>query len=399
MKIIDYQFISILFFLALPICSLGQTADEIIAKHIEAHGGQEKWNAVDALKVTGTFTSFSLEKPYSGIKTRAGAYYGDSYLGERPVIECYTGDFGWCINPWDEMTHARELNGGEENALMQKAEFFTPFLRYKEKGHEVKYLGLEQLDGLDMHVLELTRPNAKKETWYLHAGTYLEYACKSDWVDFGRTLPSAIYFDDFREVEGLVIPFFSDRTFWQRDRMLQVESVEVNPMVDESLFVMPGREEMNVLKRLEGEWDVKVEAYTRTGTWYPMGTTTSSISFESANLLREKITYDRIYRISKAIAYTWHETSGRYRVSVYNGLETSLNLYEGNMLGDTAFVFDDLHIQYPADSTGVREHLQYFIHFGEGEGFVTVRKSSADKGKTWIPKDQFTYTPKSHGAP
>lgn len=375
----------------LPVMVFSQNVDDIIAQHIAAHGGAKKWNEVETLKITGKFTSFSLEKDFTCYKTKSGMYYADFYLGEKRVIESIDGKTGWTIDPWQEMNYARNLNFGEVNALMQKAEFFTPFFNYKERGHKVEYTGKDTIDGIEVFVLKLTRTNDKVENWYLDTKTYLEYLCKSDWVDFSRTLPSEIFFDDFQTVDGLVIPFFTDRTFWQRDRILQIEEVEINPEVDESIFIMPRREEIAKLDFLEGEWNVLVEAWTRRGAWYNMGYTTSSIQFTSINMLQENITYERTFLISKIIDYTYNESSDNYRISMYNDLSSSLSFFEGEF-NDTSFVFDDTNIKFGENEPEGNRNFQYVIRQFEMDSLSVERNVSTNGGDTWDPRDRFTYT-------
>lgn len=370
-----------------------QTADEVIARHIDAHGGADRWNSVEALKITGKFTAFSLENDFMCIRTNTGSYYADLHLGEKHVIESLHEGEGWTIDPWQEMDYARRLNSGEENALAQKAEFFTPFFNYQVKGHSVEYSGMDTVDGLQMHKLLLTRVNGKTETWYLNADTYLEYKCESDWVDFAQTVPAETYFDDFREVEGLILPFFVERTFWQRDRILLVKDVEINPGVDPSIFTMPRRKEMENIAFLQGTWDVAVEAWTRMGTWYTMGATKSTIDFISPNMLQEKITYERVFLISKIRNFSYNEAGGNYRVSEYDEPTTVLSVFEG-VLTDTSFVFDDTKIQYSGGEPDVSPKTRYVVSMDEEDGFVIERLGSTDGGETWGPRDRFTYTRK-----
>jgi hypothetical protein len=372
-------------------CGLfAQTADEIIARHIEAHGGAAAWSKVEAVRVTGKFTAFSLENDYTAYKTKAGSYYADFYLGEKRVIESIHENEGWTIDPWQEMDYARRLNDGEMNAFMQKAEFITPFLDYHEKGHSVDYPGLDTIDGMVMHTLKLTRPNGRIETWHLNADTYLEYKCEADWVDFAMNVPAETYFDDFQEVDGLVFPFFVERTFWQRDRILLVEDIGINPEIDPAMFIMPRRAEMEELSFLQGHWDVTVEVMTRRGTWYPMDSTTSIIEFVAQNMLQERITYERVFLISRSRSYTYNEAGKNFRVAEYDDLTTTLSLFEG-VLSDTAFVFDDAGIRYGDPEPEGRTLTQYVAGQITVDGFVLERNVSTDAGETWQPRDRFTY--------
>lgn len=385
------QFFTLLILLSFPFLAFSENVDDIIAKHIEAHGGIKAWNKVESLKITANFTSFSIEKEYSCYKTKSGSYYGDFHLGEQRVIESYHDNFGWTIDPWQDINYARKVNSGELNAFAQKAEFFTPFYNYKEKGHSVEYTGKEKVDGKDFYVLKLTRSNGKVETWYLDTKTYLEYMCISEWVDFAYSVPSEVYFDEFQSVNGLVIPFFVERTFLQRDRILLIEKVEINPEIDESLFEMPMKKEMEKFAFLEGDWDVNLQVWSRRQMWYDLGTTTSKFHFPSTNLLEEDMTYERNFAISRTMSFVYNDSGKNYRVAIFDDLSSNFTLFEGTW-GDSSFVFDDTKIMYGDDKAENKEYTQYSIYLIEEDSFIIECKISNDKGETWKPKDMFSYT-------
>ena len=230
-----------------PTIVMSQDVDEIIARHIKAHGDIEKWESIKNMEITGKFTAFSIEEDFYTIKTSKGEYYSDFYIGQHKVKEAFDGSAGWTIDPWHDFTFPRELNKPEVNVFYQKAEFFTPFFRYKERGYSVELLDNQNVDGMDMIVIKLTRQNDKAETWFLDAETYLEYKYESEWADFAYGVPAESYFDDFRNIKGLVIPFFIERTFWQRDRITRIEDINFNIDVDPDLFVIPRSEEIEIL--------------------------------------------------------------------------------------------------------------------------------------------------------
>ncbi|MFA8436625.1 MAG: hypothetical protein ACEPOZ_19115 [Marinifilaceae bacterium] len=389
------QLIFVLLFLCLPAIVFSQNVEKIIAKHIAAHGGAEKWRGVEALKITGSFTAFSLENNFTSYKTKSGKYYSDRYLGEKRVLEAFDGKKGWTIDPWQEIFYARNLNSAEENVFRQKAEFFTPFYNYKEKGHKVEFVGKEKVDGAEMLVLKLTRSTGGTETWYLNAKTYLEYKCESQWVDFARAAPSESYFDDFRKVEGLVIPFYIERIFRQRNRMMQIEKVELNPEFEENLLEMPQREEIEKLGFLQGDWDVKWEIWwNRRNTWYPIGATSSHIDFVKTNVLQETIRLERGLARTKTINYTYNDERGKFRVAEFDDLSYSFKVYEGDF-NDKGFEMTDLGIQYGSDKGVSNEYTQYCISSIDKDHFTIEVQTSRDKGKTWKPSDKFSYTRKN----
>lgn len=393
MKTRKTQIFLLIIALFFPAIVLAQTADEIIAKHLAAHGDLKKWKQIESMKITGKFTAFSEQKDFFCIKTKSGVYYSELFLGKNAVIEAFNGKTGWTIDPWQDILYARRLNSAEENVFQQKALFFTPFFDYKEKGGKVEYTGKENIDGEDVYVLKLTKANGKVETWYLNSNTYLEFKCESEWVDFATPVPAQTFFDDFRTVNGLVIPFFIERTFWQRDRILQIENIEFNIKLDEKLLVMPRKEQMNKLEFMEGEWDVSLEVFTRRGTWYQIGKTTSSFEFASKNLLQENINYENYFPYFKRVEYTYNDAGKKYRICVFEDLSSTFEIFEGNFT-DSCFTTDNCDISYTAEQAENKSCTQLSICNIEKGSFILEIKSSNDGGKNWNPREKYTYTRK-----
>ncbi len=393
MKRILYQMVLTVMLTTVGLLAKAQELDEIISKHIEAHGGAEKWDAIESMKITGRFTAFSVEEDWYAYKTKNGSYYSQLELGKYHVEEAFDGEKGWTIDPWQEFTFPRELNSAEQNVFYQKAEFFTPFYHYKERGINVELVGKDDLDGVEVFVLKVTRPNRRTETWYLDAQTYLELKSESNWVDFAYRTPAESYFDDFREVDGLVIPFFIERTFSQRDRILQIEQVELNVPVDTSWFVMPRSVEMSRLAFLQGNWNVNVEMwYARANRWYLIDRTTSNIDFQSTNLLKEEIRYNNVFVRNKLIHYSYYSPDDNYRITVYDAFNSDIEVFSG-ALNDRSFVFDN-HAAHPADTLAAIPLSKYEWNRITNDSLVLSIHESYDAAKNWSPVEKLTYVRK-----
>lgn len=393
MKNLKFCLIGLIFTLITPHFIHAQEVDKIIAKHLEAHGGIKKLEGVKALKISGKFTAFSEEKTFWAIKTNISTYYGEYEVGKFKVTESFKTNTGWTIDPWWDIPYARQLTAGESNIFAQKAELFTPFFKYKEKGYKVEYKGTEKIDGMDAHVIILTRKNGKEEKWFLSSKTYLEYKCESDWEDFGMPCKGETFFDDFREVDGIIYPFYIERIYSQRNRMMEIEKVELNPEFKKDLFEMPRLKEMEKLAAFEGEWMVKVEAIGRNGKWNIVDETTASIKFVSTNLLQEKIKYEYYgLPFSKQISFSYHNPNKKYRVVVFDELGASTNIFQGNF-ADKIFVVDNTEISFDTNEKS-KQYQKMEINNIEKDSFVVEEKSSADKGKTWRSMLRYNYTRK-----
>ncbi len=388
MKIDTYKIIVLLFALSVGVFAKAQTADEIIAKHIKAHGGEKNWEKLDAIAIHGMFTAFSVEKEFYALKTKEGFYFSDLYLNDdKKVVEGNDGENYWVNDPWFEIPYARKTNRAETNVMIQKADLVTPFYKYKEHGYTVEYLGQKEIEGVDAHVLKLTRANGFEETWYLDASTYLEFKCESMWSDFARALPCETFFEDFREVDGLVLPFYVERMFGQRNRMLTIEKIEINPEYDPAVFEMPFMDQMKELSFMKGNWNVNVEAMNRSGKWQTVYQTTSNITSEASNLIKFALNYESFFNYLLVFNISFTPSSDKYRMTMFNELSPGIELFEGE-LKNGALTFDNAKYAALYDNG---EFMQISIFDISKDEFKMELRTSRDKGINWIPSDRYIF--------
>ncbi len=363
-----------------------QNIEKIIDKHIKAHGGIKKFEAITNMKISGKFTAFSVEKDFSLIKTDKGCYYSKCHYGKHEVTEVFCDSEGWTINPWFQLGFPRKLNNNEITASLQKADLFTPFFEYNKKGHKVELVGKQDLEGTQVFAVKLTRKNGDEETWYLDANTFLEVKYESTWVDFSRACKAETFFDDFREVNGMKLPFYIERNFIHRNRIMQIEKVEVNTEIEEALFDFPKNEALEKLGFLVGKWNVKLERQRR-GKWQKIDSTLSRISYESENLLQERMTYEKTFPNSVIVNYAYNKASQKYTISLYNSFGSGILVFEGSFANDT-LVANNVNESVWKDKPG---SLKLTISGIKQDEFTLALEQSKDEGKTWKPTDRFSY--------
>lgn len=213
-----------------------QTLDEVLAKHAAAHGGLEKWRAVNTLIVTGTQVAFSNAAPFRYEWRRPeGSRYEHSAMGQAITV-AHDGSATWWIQPVLQITEPAAVPE-EHAALARRAvEIDCPLVDAAAKGNKAELLGKEELDGQPALKLKVTRKDGAEETWYLDPGTYREIARFDRTLDFNEAKDRWTYYTDFRTVEGLVIPHRQDQEYSIRHVALTVEKVEVNPEIDPGRF-------------------------------------------------------------------------------------------------------------------------------------------------------------------
>jgi len=390
MKKLIFRFsVAVVWVLFTGIC-FGQTADEIINKHIDAHGGLENWEAIQSIKVTGNFTSFSEMHPFTMIKARGGKFYSEHNLGNQFVTEGCDGEIYWIEDPWFELGGPHLSNEAEAWITEQKAEFCTPFFEYKQRGFEVSYEGIEQAEGKDCYKLILSRDDGKEETWYLDTKTYLEVKSVSLWADFGRLVPSETFYDDFREVGGVVLPFFIERVFSIRDRITEIENIEFNVEPDPAIFQFPLSEEMKKLSFMEGNWSVIFETMGRSGVLERADSTSSMIELvDGMNLLQEKISFVSYFPINKIVNWSYNSNLESYVMNTFNSFYSRSEIYTGNFSGDT-LIFENSHVKFNDEP---KSRLAKFKILPTDESnFILEVLQSRNGGNSWAPNQRFTYT-------
>lgn len=360
------------------------SVDEIITKHIDARGGTEAWGKVETIKYSGTFTGFSIAKPFTTIQKQPNLYRSDFGLGKYNVVLAYNGDMGWTIDPWFDVPFPRELGKSELNVVQQKAEFCSPFLNYKQKGYKVEYLGEETLEGIKTHKIKLIRNEQNTEIWYLNAETFLEYKQESTWDDFGYSTPQESYFDDFRKVEEITLPFYIERSYIIRNRITEIEQVTINDAIKNSVFEIPISKEMEKLEPYEGDWILTVKALNRRG-WFKADSITCKIE-KHHNSLQTTLSYTNYFKQNKQLTWSYHSNSEKYRMTLYDGFSSSMEMYAGSFNQDT-LIMNSMPL---TDSIGSTPNLNKFSIRPISNKSFTIEVSTLNNDN-WVVNEKLIF--------
>jgi hypothetical protein len=133
------------------------------------------------------------------------------------------------------------MTEGELREMADSAEPFGVLYKYVERGSNVEFVGQEQVRGRDTFKLKVTLARGAARWLYLDTETALEVKMENTRIVTGRERSVATYYSDWREVEGLLIAYRQDTQTEGDDEshFLTVDSVTVNPAVDDARFTMP----------------------------------------------------------------------------------------------------------------------------------------------------------------
>jgi len=368
-----------------------ETVEEVIAKNVAARGGADAWSRVKTIRMSGQFTAFSKIAPFTLTRARDRNYHLDHALNEHSVVIGYDGQTPW----WDNHfigPGPKPIEGADLAVLTRDADFVTPLFDWQERGFAVKLLDEAEFEGEPAIGIELTRVDESKETWYLDPDTYLELARTSPGSDFGRPMEQRTIFDDWRDVRGLQIPHLVESQWYTRDRIMSVESVELNPEIDSAMFAMPPPLGMGPFIPMIGSCDVKVGQSFQPGMAMRDSERTSTIEpLWRGALLREQYTTPRGVEVVRTLSYDRFREL--YRFTEIENQSAMLDVQAGAF--DEAagkLSVDNIETGTTTESRGQVYHARSSYSAIGADGFTFEQELSTDGGETWWVALRETYT-------
>jgi hypothetical protein len=368
------------------------TVEQIVSRHIDAHGGAARWEGIESLKMTGTMTSWSKKAPFTLIKVRDGRYHLDGVQDEQKLVIAHDGSTIW----WDNrmlQEGAQKVRGADVPVILRETDFPTPFFDYAKKQHEVSLLGLKPIEGREALALEVKRADGLSETWYLDPQTYLEIARDSPGSDFGRPVPQQTFYEDFRTVPGagIVLPFRIDSQWYTRERALEITAIETNVALDDARFKLPPPAGMGPLQPLAGAWKVTYTRRQGEGAPWEEGERTSQVELLLAGaLLQERYATSEGAEVLRTYSYDRYRK--RYRITDINEQQTFLDILDGDFDEQGRLVATDVPTNTPALMFGMTIHGRVTLFDIGPDGFKLEEDYSIDGGTTWVNVVQATYT-------
>ena len=224
-----------------PLCGSAQTADEVIAKNIQARGGIEKLHALQSMRRTAKLSRGPMRATYIEEIKRADKVRGELIVQGLTQVRAYDGKTGWQINPFRGRRDPELMSQDDTKSLEVSADIEGPLVDYKQKGHKTELVGHDSVEGTDCFKIKLNLKNGDVRYYYLDADSYLELKIESQSTIRGAVRYTDTFFGDYEEVAGIYFPFSiesGDPGSESRQRY-SVEKVELNVPLDDAKFSMP----------------------------------------------------------------------------------------------------------------------------------------------------------------
>jgi len=262
------------------------SAAEVITKNVAARGGLQAWRAVQTMSLSGKTGAggnqrATLQVPTQGQITAVTRKTEQSPLPSRRVeevylpflmelarphkmrfelqfagqtaLQVYDGVNGWKLRPYLNRLEVETYTADEMKVASIQSELDGPLVDYAAKGTRVESDGIEKVEGRDTYKLKLTLKSGEVTHVWVDAQTFLETKIEGQprRLD-GVYHPVEVYYRDYRNVNGLEIPFVLETrvipvtktALGLRDTPVPpertlIEKVVINPGFDAGLFSKP----------------------------------------------------------------------------------------------------------------------------------------------------------------
>jgi hypothetical protein len=201
------QTLAILILTSYPLfLSAEEQIDDQAAKIIEASkaaSGGAKWDKIKFWHETGTLSAGGIEGKYQAWLDLPSIRGAQTYtLGPSKGSQGWNGSESWSTDPSDQVRveTSRQAIAGAVKSFYQSAHAFLFPGRYPAK---IQYSGVKENDGKPCDVLTIKPKDADPFEIWFDQTSHLPIRM----VDLVGEQPETSYFSDFRDVDGLLLPF------------------------------------------------------------------------------------------------------------------------------------------------------------------------------------------------
>ncbi len=220
------------------------SADELVAKNLEARGGLDKIHAITTLKLEGKMRiGGQFELTFASYQKAPDSVRNEATIQSLTQVQAWDGKDAWQISPFQGRRDPEKMSDDDARPLADDAAIGGPLVDWKAKGSTLDYLGTEDIDGTEAHKLKVTLKNGDIEYVYLDPDYFLEIRTVSQLTVRGTHVESVTDYGDYEKIDGVYFPFsISSETKGGGDfsrQQLTVTKATANVPMDDSLFTFP----------------------------------------------------------------------------------------------------------------------------------------------------------------
>jgi hypothetical protein len=220
-----------------------QTAEDLVAKNLQAKGGVDKMKAIKSVRMTGQFQSGGFKATVGQESKRPEMVRQTFTVQGMTQIQAYDGSTGWQISPFGGRRDPELLGEDDLRGLTEDADFDGPLVDAQAKGNKIEYMGHDQVDGDDALKLKVTLKNGDIFYYYLDPDTFIEIEVEKQQFIRGSVRESVTVLGSYKPVNGVMYPFSIEsgpKNNPDQRGKITITRIEANVPIDDGVFKMPG---------------------------------------------------------------------------------------------------------------------------------------------------------------
>jgi hypothetical protein len=225
-----------------PAAARAQTADQVLARYLQARGGAQKVHAVETLRLTGRMTLPGVEAPLVLELKRPNRMRTEFVFQGKTGVRAYDGRDAWMILPVLGMDQPQAMSAEDAKEAREQADVdLSPLIDPAAKGFTVELLGRESALGTESLKVQVRSRDGLVRTMYLDARSYLVTRIEETRQIEGKGEEFETLVGDYRTVAGLVFPHLIEvgpKRGDDRQKFI-FDKIEVNVPIEDARFAMP----------------------------------------------------------------------------------------------------------------------------------------------------------------
>ena len=239
-RVMIFTCIAVMLLSAVSSALYSQTAEDILAKMIEAQGGKKVLEGLKDSTMTGTLqmVAYNMSGTMTMYQKEPDKMRMDFEMMGMQITQAYDGAIAWGTNPQTNTTE--EMSEKMSKEFKRQALGTDALLNPKKYGISYVFKGKEKIDDKDYLVLEQSFTDGHKATLYIDAATYLTYKSKTTTLNqVEAEVETESFLSDFKKIDGFMVPHaITVYQGGQEFMKITVTEVKFNTGIEDSFFKM-----------------------------------------------------------------------------------------------------------------------------------------------------------------
>jgi hypothetical protein len=223
------------------------TAEEIVAKNVEARGGAAALASLRSLHRTGrlVFPGQNILITLSEVRERPGRLRQEATFQGLTQVQAWDGRTGWQIQPFEGRKEPALMSEDDAKPFRVAADIDGPWVDAKAKGHALEYLGTEDVDGTLAHKLRVRLKWGGDVTVWIDPDTWMVIRDLQKSTVRGAEQETETDYGDYEKAGGVYVPMSEEsgpRNSPPSSRSKSIfDKAEANVAVAADAFAFPAK--------------------------------------------------------------------------------------------------------------------------------------------------------------